>query len=113
MALMVISPRNLTFFSMMSFSILRLPMFYVSKTAKPRNRALTKCCSALSGSTGSQADLFRFQGTHVAQAAQVLPSIAEPGGQKCLDKVPGDGRSHGPAAHTDNPRHTCPDGEVI
>jgi hypothetical protein len=90
------------FFSMMSFSIPTRPTFYVSKTAKPRNRALTKCCSALSGSTGSQADLSRFQGTHFAQAAQVSLSIAEPGCQECLDKVPGDGRSHGPAAHTDN-----------
>jgi hypothetical protein len=28
--------------------------------------------------------------------------LAEPGSQKCLDQVPGYGRSHGPAAHAND-----------
>ena len=43
-----------------------------------------------------------FQGSHLAQAAQVSLGLAELGGQERLDEVPGHGRSHGPAAHAED-----------
>src|SRR5262249_9182400 len=41
-------------------------------------------------------------GRHFAQAPQVALGVAERGGEERLDEVPSAGRSHGPAAHTQN-----------
>jgi hypothetical protein len=47
-------------------------------------------------------DRLRFESSYFAEATQVPVQLAEPGMQKCLDEVPGNGRSHSPAAHTNN-----------
>ncbi len=41
-----------------------------------------------------------LQGGYFAQAPQVSLGLAKVGGEERLDEVPGDGWSHGPAAHT-------------
>jgi hypothetical protein len=39
-------------------------------------------------------------GSHFAQAPQVSLSLTERGGQKCLDEIPGNGWTDGPATQT-------------
>src|SRR5262245_18065801 len=47
-------------------------------------------------------DFSYFQRLHFAQAPQVSFSLAEVTGKERLYQVPGDGWSHGPAAHAKN-----------
>src|SRR5258708_31698252 len=44
----------------------------------------------------------RFERSYLAEAPQMPLSLTEPGRQKCLDEIPCYGRSHGPAAHTND-----------
>jgi hypothetical protein len=47
-------------------------------------------------------DRLRFERSYFAEASQVPVRLTEPGIQKCLDQVPGNGGSHGAAAHTND-----------
>ena len=48
------------------------------------------------------ADCLRFEGSHFAEASQVPVRLTEPGIQKRLGQVPGNGRSHRAASHTND-----------
>jgi hypothetical protein len=72
------------------FSLIRMVLldsFDIVPSLESATRAIqyAEGCHALGRSTRSQADPSRFQRTHFAH----MPlSIAEPGGQECLDEFP-------------------------
>src|ERR1044071_10087226 len=63
---------------------------------------IANCTTCLSSGMDFSLTFFCFQGSHFAQASQVSFGLTEVCGEKRFDQIPGDGRSHGPAAHTKN-----------
>src|SRR5215467_2975636 len=60
------------------------------------------CVKPIVLSSGLLTGGLRFEGSYLAETPQMTLRFTEICRQKSLDEIPGYGRSHGPAAHTNN-----------